>query len=193
MEVFDFKDKKEYVEAQIEANVRKFERHWVTDIEIGIICNYLRKRFKPPELMICHGARNGYEMLKFGYFMGRGTRVIGTDISPTAVTVPNMIQWDFHDINPEWTSKVDMVYCNSLDHSYNPQKAISAWMDSLKKNGIIIVHWAPGHEKGMVKPSDCFHASSEEYESVLSSCGTLLLKEEIKILKGGFFFIVGKK
>ena len=46
--------------------------------------------------------------------------VLGTEISSTATNYPNTIEWDFHDVKEEWVSNVDIVYSNSIDHSYKP-------------------------------------------------------------------------
>ena len=193
MKQYQFKNNQEYVEAQISANVAKIDRNWVHEAELGIIANFIILEFGRPEFVICHGARNGFEVETLGKYFGRDLTIIGTDISPTANKIPDMLQWDFHEINPKWAGLADLVYCNSLDHSYDMRKAVTAWMDSLKPRGIIVVHWTEGHEKGDVKPSDCFHASDREYEKILSKCGTVLCKNRIEILKGGYYFVVMKK
>lgn len=193
MKIHTHKDIEEYRKAQIAANIDKFERAWVSDVEIGIISNWIASNLPKPEFIICHGARNGFEMLKFAYFLGRGIRLLGTDISPTANDMPDMIQWDFHEINPDWHGLVDIVYCNSLDHSYDIKKAVTSWLDSLKPTGVILIHWTPKHEYGEVSDSDCFHASWKEYSDLLNEVAIIEEWVTIHILKCGGFFVVGKK
>lgn len=41
----------------------------------------------------------------------------------------------------------DFIYSNSLDHSYDPEKALDAWMSCLTKNGVCIIEHSSGDEK----------------------------------------------
>ena len=193
MKEYKHADMSEYIEAQVNANIDKFKRNWVSDVEIGIIANWVMIHLKKPEMVLCHGARNGYEMFRFGMFFGRGTTVLGTDISPTASEVPDMVVWDFHEVMIELAGKVDMVYSNSLDHSYNPVKAIKAWMETLKPSGVIIIHWTPGHDNEEAKPCDCFQGSWDDYNEMISSVAQIKDWVPIRILKEGGFFVVEKK
>lgn len=73
--------------------------------------------------------------------------VIGTEISDTATQFENTIQWDFYDVKDEWIGKVDFIYSNSLDHSYDPEKALDAWMNCLTDNGVCIIEHSSGDER----------------------------------------------
>ena len=98
--------------------------------------------------------------------------VIGTDIPPMATTYSHMIQWDFHDAKPERKKKVDFIYSNALDHSYDPRHCLDSWMRCLVRDGICILHWGPGHNNVAGSPecskADCFQASLKEYHSMIS-------------------------
>jgi hypothetical protein len=72
--------------------------------------------------------------------------VIGTEISDTAEQFPHTIQWDFHETRPEWINAVDFIYSNSLDHSYDPDKCLNAWMSCVKEDGICIIEHTSKHE-----------------------------------------------
>jgi hypothetical protein len=98
--------------------------------------------------------------------------VIGTDIAPTATEFPNVIQWDFHDVKPEWIRKVDFIYSNSWDHSYDPERLFKTWMDCLSPRGRLFIAWTPAHS-APADDADCFSASLEELKSMLSRYGTL--------------------
>jgi hypothetical protein len=67
--------------------------------------------------------------------------VIGTDMNPAAKQFPNAIEWDFHEVKPEWLNNVDFIYSNALDHSYDHMKAITAWMSCVRPGGFCIVQW----------------------------------------------------
>ena len=72
-------------------------------------------------------------------------QVTGTDISPTAIKYPDTIEWDFHDVKPEWVGKYDFIYSNALDHSHNPELCLGSWVSCLNSNGVLIVEWSSSH------------------------------------------------
>jgi hypothetical protein len=78
--------------------------------------------------------------------MERST-TIGTEISDSAEQFPNTIQWDFHEVKPEWIGAVDFIYSNSFDHTYDPEKCLNAWMSCLKPGGVCILGHSSGHEQ----------------------------------------------
>jgi hypothetical protein len=41
--------------------------------------------------------------------------------------------------NPDWLAKVDFIYSNSFDHSYDPEKCLNTWIDSLRIGGLCIL------------------------------------------------------
>ncbi|MBK6621188.1 MAG: hypothetical protein IPG32_10020 [Saprospirales bacterium] len=47
--------------------------------------------------------------------------VIGTEISDSASKFSHTIEWDFHEVKPEWIGRADFIYSNSFDHSYDPE------------------------------------------------------------------------
>ncbi|MEJ0015745.1 MAG: hypothetical protein WDN25_04115 [Acetobacteraceae bacterium] len=48
--------------------------------------------------------------------------MLGTEISDTATQSSTTIQWDFHEVKPEWLNSVDFIYSVSWDHRYDPVK-----------------------------------------------------------------------
>ena len=76
------------------------------------------------EFGICHGTRRGKEQEWFRKYLGCG--VIGTEISDTVEQFPHTIEWDFHETKAEWINSADFIYSNSLDHSYDPKKCLTA-------------------------------------------------------------------
>jgi SAM-dependent methyltransferase len=173
-----------YREAQIRVNKKKLDLRsgysWASEEEVAFLSNYIQKNVPNVKKGLCHGIRNGKEIEWFKNNLG--IDIIGTDISPTVKSFGGVI-WDFHDINPEWTNSFDFVYSNSLDHAYDPEKAIRAWLDSISPRGIVIVQWTGNGSVLKCNEADCFSASLDEYKKLLKKCGRLheVIKSEILV------------
>lgn len=126
-----------YKQIQTAGNKRKVEAVWVMEENIAYISQYIKESLGQPQFGICHGTRSGKEQAWFRHYLG--CDVLGTEISDTAETFENTIQWDFHETKPEWLGKADFIYSNSFDHSYDPEKCLNAWMSCLKPGGICII------------------------------------------------------
>jgi len=113
-------DYERYKEIQTAGNKRKLGAQWVREHEIEFISSHLTKLGAQPKFAICHGTRRGNEQTWFRKYLS--CEVIGTEISDTADQFPYTIQWDFHDVKPEWLDRCDFIYSNSWDHSYDPIK-----------------------------------------------------------------------
>lgn len=138
-------DYEEYKKIQTEGNIRKIDKVWVLEKNISFLSDYIKKTLGKVEFGICHGTRKGKEQEWFSKYLH--CEVIGTEISDTAETFPNTIQWDFHEAKPEWINSVDFIYSNAFDHSYDPEKCLNAWMSCLKKSGLCILEHTSGHEQ----------------------------------------------
>lgn len=137
-------DYDKYRETQIKGNRKKIDKTWVAEENIEFLSNYIRTTIQGAEFGLCHGTRRGREQEWFRKYLD--AEVIGTEISPTAVQFPNTIEWDFHETKPEWIGNVDFIYSNSLDHSYNPEKCLNAWMSCIRKGGVCFLEHTSGHE-----------------------------------------------
>lgn len=129
-------DYDKYREAQITGNYKKLDNVWVSEENVEFLANYIRETVGDVRFGICHGTRRGKEQEWFIKYLG--CDVIGTEISDTAEQFPNTIQWDFHDVKPEWIDSTDFIYSNSLDHSYDPEKRLNAWMSCVTPRGVCI-------------------------------------------------------
>lgn len=145
----------EYKRVQTEGNKRKINQVWVLEENVKMLSDYLKEELGEIDFGLCHGTRNGAEQAWFRKYLG--CDVLGTEISDTAEQFPNTIQWDFHNVKPEWVGSVDFIYSNSLDHSYDPEMCIKAWMSCLRPGGICIIEHTTGHEHA--KELDPFGAS----------------------------------
>jgi SAM-dependent methyltransferase len=178
MKLFKFENYEEYRNAQILCNKRKLHRTWATEDEIEFLSKIIKEKIPNVSNGLCHGARNNNETKWFSKFLGDQVTMLGTDISP-AIKQFGGVQWDFHDMNTEWRSRFDFIYSNSLDHSYDPRKALKTWLACLKSNGFLIVQWTPcGSRDSLLNSVDCFAARLREYEGMAREAG--VLKEVLK-------------
>jgi hypothetical protein len=150
-------DYRRYKEAQVAGNLAKIDKCWVQPENIAFLSRYIKERIGDVRFGLCHGTRQGFEQKWFREQLG--CEVIGTEISETALQFPNTIQWDFHEVKPEWIGAVDFIYSNSLDHSYDPALCLNRWMSCLKPNGICIIEHSSADEPDYASNLDPFGAS----------------------------------
>ena len=151
----------QYRDMQVFTNKRKLTQVWADDGTLAAVARFLADRGVTGKGSagvrgICHGARNGYEVAKLRELTG--AEVIGTDISDTATQFPNMVVWDFHQINPDWLGAFDFVYTNSLDQAMQPDKALASWAGQLKPGGCIFIEHTMGHSAQGASEMDPFGA-----------------------------------
>lgn len=165
-------DYEQYRQTQVEANVRKFQNIWATPTEMNAVASLIRNHVTHARFGLCHGARNGQEVRLLGDQLGHSVRVLGTDISPTANAIASMVQWDFHELNADWTGQTDFIYSNSWDHSYDIDKLARAWAQTLRPGGLAIIHWTRFHtEAGMNHGPDIFGSGEDEIASTFTNAG----------------------
>ncbi|MEM0975986.1 MAG: hypothetical protein AAGJ34_00480 [Pseudomonadota bacterium] len=128
-----------YKHVQTLGNVMKIDNQWVNEDHIALLCRYLNDAGHVVEQGICHGTRRGREQAWFADHLVGASKVIGTEISDTATDFENTIQWDFHEVKDEWRGRIDLIYSNSWDHSYDPEKAFSAWVSCLAPGGYMLL------------------------------------------------------
>lgn len=154
-------DYEKYKEAQVKGNYKKIDNVWVREENVEFLAEYLQRTVGEINFGICHGTRRGKEQEWFRKYLD--CDVIGTEISDSASQFPHTIQWDFHEIKPEWENSVDFIYSNSLDHSYDPQKCLDAWMSCIKPPGVCILEHSSGHERAHVTDPFGAHISQMPY------------------------------
>jgi len=143
-----------YRTEQEKGNRAKLQQVWTNEPNLRFLCEWLRQRGTVPQFVICHGTRNGFEQRVFHQALG--CEVIGTEISSTASQFPMTLQADFHEVRPEWDGKADLVYSNSLDHAYDPAKALRAWARSVRSGGVIVLEKASDSDPRGVSDLDPF-------------------------------------
>jgi hypothetical protein len=148
-----------YKKIQQAGNIKKIDRSWAIEEDVVFLSKYIKQQSLRPTFGLCQGTRRGLEQKWFAKNLN--CKVIGTEISDTASQFPDTVQWDFHEDNPDWIGKADFVYSNSFDHSYDPKKSLSAWMRSLKPDGICIIQHSQEHTPETVNELDPFGAALE--------------------------------
>ena len=168
-----FNSYEKYVAVQTAANEAKLDRVWVRPGELETIARCLRDALPSIRFGLCHGVRNGAEVRRFRELLG--CDVVGTDISETAEQFPGVVRQDFHEARPEWLGACDFIYSNSLDHSFDPERALRTWLSCLADHGLILLHWSPEHDQRSfgIENADCFQATRAGYESLIRSVGSL--------------------
>ncbi len=168
-------DYDKYREAQIAGNYKKLDNVWVREENVEFLANYIRETVGDVRFGICHGTRRGKEQEWFIKYLG--CDVIGTEISDTAEQFPNTIQWDFHDVKPEWIDATDFIYSNSLDHSYDPEKCLNAWMSCVTPRGVCILEHSSGHERAHKTDPFGAHVSQMPFLILTWSKGKYFVRE----------------
>lgn len=170
MKIYNYRSYKQYVRAQTRANKRKIDLVWVKEDTIKkIIKNYS----EIPSNILCHGTRNANEQTLFKKYCA-DCFIVGTEISKTAKHFPMTLHWDFHEINNDWLGKFDIIYSNSFDHTYDPNKCISVWRDQLSKKGRMYLEWC-GHRKvNVCTESDPLQINEEELRKIFNDNGLMI-------------------
>ena len=145
VKIHKYKDYNEYKETQIFFNKKKIDKIWADEKTLKIISNFLKENIFTDKIKgLCHGSRNGFEQKFFNNEL-KDAEVFGTDISDTAVNFEKSIVHDFHEEKKEWINNFDFIYSNSLDQSYDPQKALKIWVNQVKIDGYVIVEHSDQH------------------------------------------------
>ncbi len=157
----------EYRDTQIKWNETKIERVWADSQVLDLVISRIRQNRGSEEIFgLCHGSRNGFEQ---NYLLSslRG-QILGTDISNTAELFPNSVTHDFHNVNPSWESKADLIYSNSLDQSWNPELAMQVWVSQLKIGGLMYIEMSEAHSPRHASKMDPFGVKPEYFAYLLS-------------------------
>lgn len=160
-------DMETYRRVQTLANKAKLDWRSVAPEEIAHLCRTLSDAGVTLRRVLCHGTRNAAEQTFFRAQLP-DAEILGTEISDTASQFPMTIQWDFHEVNPEWRGHFDLVFSNSWDHTYDPHKLFPAWLSCVAPNGALVLEWSTIHGKTTADAVDPFRASLDGLLGLLS-------------------------
>lgn len=175
MKLYSYKDHDEYIREQTRANVIKLNSVWVNNKTISLI----KSKVNYATNILCHGTRNAAEQKLF-LEQYPDADIIGTEISHTAADFDMTVQHDFHEVKYEWLSKFDIVYSNSFDHSYDPNKSLSAWKDQLNFSGSLFIELMTGDDQKS-KSTDPLEINEEEFKDLSSSIGLIVADRSLTI------------
>lgn len=164
-------DYDKYREIQQAGNKRKIANVWVREGNIEFLSRLIQRIAGTVTFGICHGTRRGKEQEWFRKYLGERAAVIGTEISDSAREFPHTIQWDFHEVKPEWLAAVDFIYSNSFDHSYDPEKCLNAWMSCVRPGGVCILEHSSAHGPRGTSELDPFGADIREMPFLITTWG----------------------
>jgi hypothetical protein len=136
---YEYPDYETYRKVQILGNKSKLTWQAVPERHVQALAGWLEATLGPVRFGLCHGTRRGAEQAWFRQHLTGEPEVIGTEISDTATQFPHTVQWDFHDVNPDWEQRADFVYSNSWDHAFAPRRAFEAWFGSLRPGGVMLL------------------------------------------------------
>lgn len=163
----EYPDYETYKAVQVSGNKLKLGMQHVKESHISRLAAYLNDQAMKVPFGICHGTRQGREQAWFRKHLKGRVNVIGTEISDTADQFPHTVQWDFHEPNPEWEGKAALVYSNSWDHAYDPEKAFGNWIDMLNSGGVLMLDYTPGHTPRSANALDPFGITLEALVELL--------------------------
>lgn len=158
-----------YRSTQENGNKRKIDKIWASEEVVRKLSAFLKSNIKNLRFGLCHGTRRGKEQEWFSKYTGAD--FLGTEISGTATQFPRTIQWDFHETKPEWIGKVDAIYSNSWDHSYDPGKCFKSWLSCLSPGGILLLEHTTYHSEDQVSQLDPFGIDLDEFILFLTEIG----------------------
>lgn len=170
MEIYKYDNYEDYVNAQVEANVRKINNLWVNQETIEAI--HKQKPFA--SFILCHGTRNAAEQKFFKKFYPYA-EILGTEISHTATKFEMTIQHDFHEELKNYNDKCDIIYSNSFDHSYDPEKSLNEWIKQLSSSGTLFLEVMLGDENKS-KRSDPLSITVDEISRLVTKLGAKVIK-----------------
>jgi hypothetical protein len=175
MKLYNYKDHDEYIREQTRANVIKLNKVWVNKKTIALI----KSKVNYATNILCHGTRNAAEQKLF-LEQYPDANIIGTEISHTASDFIMTVQHDFHEVNYEWLDKFDIVYSNSFDHSYDPNKSLSAWKDQLNQSGSLFIELMTGDDQKS-KSTDPLEINEKEFKDLSTSLGLNVVDRSLTI------------
>ncbi len=179
--IYKYKNYDEYKDTQIFFNKQKINKVWADENTLKIVSNFLKENIKSEKIKgLCHGSRNGFEQKCFINEIPNA-EVIGTDISETANDYDNSIVHDFHDEKKDWIENFDFVYSNSLDQSYDPEKALNTWINQVKKDRYVIIEHSDQHGVISSGKMDPFGVEANFFPYLLTEW--FGLKISLKIIK----------
>ena len=96
VKIYKYKNYEEYKSTQIYYNKKKIDNVWADEKTLKMIIDFLKSNINSESIEgLCYGSRNRFEQNFFNNHKAN-SKVIGMDISDTALNYENSIVHDFH-------------------------------------------------------------------------------------------------
>lgn len=140
-----YKKYSEYLKQQIVRAESKWGRkpQFNDPFKLNLKETIKRAGLKDLQSVCCMGVRDGTELFVFKELFPEA-EVCGVDITENIKTIKteNKVKvylYDFNNLPVGWGDKYDLIYSNSLDHSYKPEATILEWHRVSKNGGHVLV------------------------------------------------------
>ena len=161
----------EYEALQRAKALHEFDHQFMSQRAAEVIGVYLARHQHGAIAGLCHGAKRGAEVRLLRSALARQGRVpeiLGTDIVLEAALESNgdVVKLDFHQREVDWLHRWDFVYSNTLDHSYNPLKALRTWRQQLRSetDSFLILQHSDLHQS-------CLESKFRNVSPMFVQCG----------------------
>lgn len=147
----------DYLKDQITRAESKWARKWGHDeifkqqlrLTIGDVLEFIGY----PLSICCMGCRSGTEVFEFKE-MFPAADVWGIDITRLVNTIKthlevHIILQDFNKLPDVWQDKFDLIFSNSLDHSYDPKITLKEWHRVSQKGGHLLLEFSTTPENNI--------------------------------------------
>ncbi len=141
-----------YTYEQYEAiQKHRSDRKWGTqnfnaDILFSMLDKVIDDIFET-KTVVCMGIRKGneYSSIKDYKKFRNLPEIYGVDINPKVTGVgDNCFCFDFSKLPKEWGDKFDLLYSNSLDHSFDVNDTLKEWSRVVRKGGYLLLDLSVG-------------------------------------------------
>jgi SAM-dependent methyltransferase len=174
------KDYDEYRKIQIDRSVEKwtsttfdemlFFKTILTALPLMVLSR--TEKCLRPEGICCMGIRKGNEYESFkrignSILSFRNSTIYGVDINPDVASVGiNCYAHDFNNLPIDWTNKFDLIYSNSIDHSFDIQKTLDEWHRVLRDDRFMLLVLSSIHK---VSNSDIYDFDEEDCKELFDT------------------------
>jgi len=151
---------KKYVSEQRDRAERKWGSNTFDEKRLFETIENIEKYLSGINNVLCAGIRKGRELWAFKKVeMFNTATIFGIDIHEKVKKVPingnsveidkNCFCYDFNKMPKDWENKFDLLYSNSIDHSYNIEKTLAEWHRVVRIGGfLLIVFSSRGYTSG---------------------------------------------
>jgi SAM-dependent methyltransferase len=146
-----------------------------------------------PDDVLCLGIRNGNEYFAFGRLRKivaqlMNTKVWGVDINPRVVHVgPDCYEADFNHLPLDWQGKFDLLYSNSLDHSFDLKETLSEWWRVARKDSYLVLTLP---HKGKTCETDLYDFTEDDADELVSDGKWWVIHKWIEYGQEGSFNVL---